>query len=285
MFPQSFSTSRFFFSKAILFFFLLHCPFLILELHASPCAFDMALFFLKNSTSSKYPSRRSLSYDIDEYLRSGPVLEYQEYHPSRSWPFMAEHLRLGKSGGKNLEEMLAPNGEIIFIKWISDRENRNQRQVRMAKIIDDLGIGPKFFGRISFQGNTGLAFEKLYGWPIYHPKDIYRYYRFVNQKTIDDLRHIIKVFLDNQISSIDFQYFLQEDGHVKVIDVEVYTTLTLSNEGAIEQYLLALKNNPEIQNAGIEELLEIFPYNYLGTDEAAAAYQEVSKLIAFKNKK
>ena len=93
-------------------------------------------------------------------------------------------------------------------------ENYIRNEEHMAQVADRLGVGPKYHGLVSYNGQPGYAMgiveEGLF--PELNPGRI-------NRKTYGDVRNIVSKVTCAGYDVGDFQYLVKPDGHAVMIDV------------------------------------------------------------------
>lgn len=92
--------------------------------------------------------------------------------------------------------------------------DRFMTEVRGSKLLSELGIGPKFYGVVDLgDGRLAFAMEKLNG---NFPE---RMSTTISEHSVNTLRDAIVKIQAAGVDVMDFQYFVQPDGTVRIMDV------------------------------------------------------------------
>ncbi len=110
------------------------------------------------------------------------------------------------------------NGKDVVVKVYRQAPDAHQyalfvREVRAAKVMSDLGIGPKFEGIVDLgDGRLAFAMEQINGVASEHAG------KAIQDHTVAELGAAIDALHAQGIDIRDFQYFVTPDGHVRIID-------------------------------------------------------------------
>jgi hypothetical protein len=120
-----------------------------------------------------------------------------------------------------------------------------EKEAAWVKQLSDLHIGPYFYGKTKLEGGYAMATEVING---KHVSDLVEFTQsedLINQNTLHDLEKIRATFQDHGIIPMDFQFRIDEEGHVWVIDPaffmqrgrDVPENFTQTGLGNVEKYI------------------------------------------------
>lgn len=124
------------------------------------------------------------------------------------------------------------------------------KEANWTKRLDDLGIGPKFFGTTQLPEGFSIATAPIQGKHVSDLAEFEASRALVNQNTLKDLERIRDTLRANGIVPMDFQFRIDQQGHVWVIDPAFYLQkgedvpkdFPMDGINAVEKFIQAIKN-------------------------------------------